>query len=544
MPQMRGTQGRRGIAWWLTFALAGLLSVLPLFLVEMPPLEDYPAHLARMYVLAFGAQDPFLSQMYAPSWHIIPNLAMDLIVPPLLPLLPLHLAGRLFLGLVLLLQFAGIVALHRAIYRRRSWWPLTSCLILYNGTFLLGFLNFLLGMGVALLVAAWWTTAWQRNVRLATAGLALGAVVAFFCHLLPFAFLGLIVGCTMAEDLLVRWWQGQRLLRPAMGHTAMLAAGFGIPTVLYFISPFAGTSSEPWYSSFLGKIYRLIVPVLNYDPVLDFTTAVATLAVVGLFLAYARRPYFGTISAADGESQVVMPPRILVAIIVLMLLWAVLPNHVKNLAWVDTRFPLLAATLLFAGLNPPKLPRRVAASVTVVLAGLFLTRTAVVAKVWYAHGDEVAEMRRTIAPVVAGSSVLVARVDPRTDPVWWGSLPASHRPNGMGSADDYISALVIPEHHAFWPFLFTDAAQQPLKVLAGHIAMSAPFHDPPDYRVLLQPHPEEVPEFSYLRDWQQHFDYVLMINPSGAPDLATLLPGRLEEVSRSHVAVLFRIRHG
>ena len=66
-----GASNRNGVAWWLTFVLAGLLLVLPLFLVEMPPLEDYPAHLARMYALAFGAQDPFLSQMYAPSWHII-----------------------------------------------------------------------------------------------------------------------------------------------------------------------------------------------------------------------------------------------------------------------------------------------------------------------------------------------------------------------------------------------------------------------------------------------------------------------------------------
>ena len=213
----------------------------------------------------------------------------------------------------------------------------------------------------------------------------------------------------------------------------MMAAGFGIPTVLYFISRLAGTSAgDFWYSSFLGKIYRLIVPVLNYDPILDFTTAFTTLAVVGIFSPMD----IGRILAHQGWRGRRKPGRDAtahsVAIIVLMLLWAVLPNHVKNLAWVDTRFPLLAATLLFAGLNPPKLPRRVAASVTVVLAGLFLTRTAVVAKVWYAHGDEVAEMRRTIAPVVAGSSVLVARVDPRTDPVWWGSLPASHRPNGMG----------------------------------------------------------------------------------------------------------------
>jgi hypothetical protein len=297
-----------------------------------------------MYVLAFGAQDPFLSKMYAPSWHIIPNLAMDLVVPPLLPLLPLHVAGRLFLGLVLLLEFAGIVVLHRAIHRRRSWWPLASCLILYNGIFLLGFLNFQLGIGVALVVAAWWTAACQRRPGLATAGLALGAVATFFVHLLPLALLGLIVGCTMAEDLLVRLRRGQPLLRPALRHAAMVAAGFSIPAVLYFSSRLAGASSEHSYTSLVGKLYRLIVPVLNYDPILDVTTAVAILAVVGIFLACQRQSYGREDAGApDAGRRVVVPPRILMATAALMVLWALLPNGMKNLAWIDTRFPLLAA---------------------------------------------------------------------------------------------------------------------------------------------------------------------------------------------------------
>ena len=45
--------------------------------------------------------------------------------------------------------------------------------------------------------------------------------------------------------------------------------------------------------------------------------------------------------------------------------------------------------------------------------------------------------------------------------------------------------------------------------------------------------------YTNWKDWQRHFDYVLMINPSGAPDLATLLP-ILDEVARSPVAVLYR----
>jgi hypothetical protein len=49
-----------------------------------------------------------------PHWAIIPNLAADVIVPPLLHLMPVHVAGRCFLGAVLLLNLAGVIALHEA----------------------------------------------------------------------------------------------------------------------------------------------------------------------------------------------------------------------------------------------------------------------------------------------------------------------------------------------------------------------------------------------------------------------------------------------
>ena len=526
---------RPDVSWWVAATFAGLLAIVPLFLVDVPPLEDYPNHLARAYVLVFGAQDPFLSRMYEPSWHVVPNLGMDLIVPPFLRVLPLHVVGRAFLGLVLLLQFVATLALHRAIHRRRSWWPLASCLILYNGLFLRGYLNFLLGTGAALLVAAWWTQLWQRRPGYATAILTLGAMATFFAHLLSFAFLELFVSCTVAEDFIrLRQQNKPRGLQVARG-AAMVAASSAIPSLLYFMSRLADATGEVSYASLAGKLLRLNVAVLNYHRPLDVATSGVILSMTGLCLLYGlhRRT-----AEARPRTQV-LPARILLAISILLLLWSVLPSHMKNLAWVDTRFPFLATILLFAGLNPPELPRRLTLVATALVAGLFLVRTGVLAKIWFEHRQLLVELRQTIAPVIPGSRVLVARVDPQSDPDWWHSLPANHRTEGMGSADDYISALLIPERSAFWPLLFTDPAQQPLRVLPEYGSLSASLRDPADYRLLLQPNKELDGEFAYLKDWQRHFDYVLMINPSGAPDLATLLP-ILDEVARSPVAVLYR----
>jgi len=55
---------------------AGVVLVLlaPLTMTDVPPLMDYPNHLARLYALAFIGSDPILARFYQPHWAIIPNL--------------------------------------------------------------------------------------------------------------------------------------------------------------------------------------------------------------------------------------------------------------------------------------------------------------------------------------------------------------------------------------------------------------------------------------------------------------------------------------
>jgi hypothetical protein len=52
----------RPLTWWAAFAFAALLLVAPLTVVDLPPLLDYPNHLARMLILAAGDADPVLSR--------------------------------------------------------------------------------------------------------------------------------------------------------------------------------------------------------------------------------------------------------------------------------------------------------------------------------------------------------------------------------------------------------------------------------------------------------------------------------------------------
>ena len=65
------------------FAVLAMIALVPIMTVIVPPLGDFPNHLARMYILHDGGQSRYLAEYYRIEWSILPNLAMDVIVPSL-----------------------------------------------------------------------------------------------------------------------------------------------------------------------------------------------------------------------------------------------------------------------------------------------------------------------------------------------------------------------------------------------------------------------------------------------------------------------------
>ncbi|RYE97073.1 MAG: hypothetical protein EOO77_39745, partial [Oxalobacteraceae bacterium] len=193
-----------GGAWWIALGAMLLGLILPLLLVEVPPLTDYPNHLARALFLAFGATDPIMSKMFAANWQIAPNLALDIVLPPLLRIMPPLIAGKVLLGFAAVLPATGAIAFNRACFERRSYWPLAVGLVVYNVPFLLGFINFQIGVGVALWGAAAWVWMARRHPVLGVASGVVFGVAAFFSHLFAFALYALLIGCWEAAVVVQR----------------------------------------------------------------------------------------------------------------------------------------------------------------------------------------------------------------------------------------------------------------------------------------------------------------------------------------------------
>ena len=439
-----------GGGWLRNIALILVCAALivPLTLVDVPPLLDYPNHLARLVVLAANGADPIYARFYAPHWAITPNLALDLTVPPLLRIAPVHDVGRIVTGVILLLPLLGALAWHRALSGRPSLVPLTAALILYNGTSLRGFLNFIAAEGLALLIAAGWVVWRDRRPRLAIAFAAAGAVILFFCHLTGVLFLAVLLG---AHEISPPW--GVRILARRL---AIFVAIFAGPLILYGMSALGHTGGETIFRSVSSKGQAALMPVINYIWLFDLATAL--LAVSAAALCVWRR-------------WCVIPIPAAIALAVLVLLFLVSPTAFKGTFDLDTRFIIMASVLLPASMVPAAIPLWAVRWFAIGFVVLFTARMTVVATAWSDWRTDLADFRLAIAEVPLGAVVLTIDGPCGTN---------SGRLSDGTRISTHLPALLLIEHHAWWPFLFDNPSQQPIETREPYRTLAAHIESIPD----------------------------------------------------------------
>lgn len=495
---------------------------MPLALTDVPPLLDYPNHLARAVVLASVGSDAILSRMYSPHWAIIPDLGIDLVLPALLRVLPVHLAGRMVVGLSLLLPVLGSVAYSRATFRTHAAWPLASALVAYNATFLLGFLNFVAGIGIALLVGAAWIAWRDRYPKRMIAAAGVGTIALFFCHLVGLLFFFVLIAGYELDRSLRRPCNGPPSPQPRgsfgkrMGAIVLIAAA---PLTLYCLSPLAPLSDAVEWTSAVDKTRQLVLPFANYILPLDILTA----CLVAAFLLACIVTGRCRITPASGVAFA------LAAIGFLAAPWAV-----KGTYFVDTRFVILLGFLLFAAVLPVGLTRLTSISAACVFTSLFAIRMGAVGYAWHEHQRDVAELRAVIASVQPGERVMTVEVSPKEAPDYWRHVPLSRMLSFGFRLDSHLPALLLIEHRAYWPFLFDNLAQQPVRTLPPYKELAEHADGVTNHLSITVP--GEVDLCGY--------DHLLLLDAGGQPDLAHFAADRLALIVESDIAALFRVRRG
>jgi hypothetical protein len=159
---------------------------------------------------------------------------------------------------------------------------------------------------------------------------------------------------------------------------------------------------------------------------------------------------------------------------------------------------------------------------------------ATLAYVWTEQRRDLAELRAVIAAVPPGAKVLFTNVPQEEAPAYWDAGPRSRRLSNGLRADYHLPALLLIERGAFWPVLFANPAQQPIRLQAAYAKLAREAHDMASHARLVEDPDSALPA---LRD----FDFVLMLEAGADPDLANFLPRCLTLESRSDFAALFRV---
>jgi hypothetical protein len=498
-------RGMQPIMSMVVYFVSTTLTLSPLLWASVPPLVDYPNHLARMWILVNAGRIQELGSNYVAHWRLLPNLAMDLIVPTLALVMPVELAGRLFIALTMLALLGGTVTLHRALHGRVGLWPLCSLLFIYNAAMFWGFLNFLFGAGVFLLTFSGWvaTRRWRIAPRIAVFSAV--ATLLFILHLFAFGLYGLTV---MSYELGIR-------VRPR-GWSVKTLVCFGlaglqfIPAIgLWMWLLMTATGTEPTYTAYgsvIDRMYALVAPATFGRPVpLD----IVFIAFFGFFMVY----------AVNGRSLKIAPDMAF-PLLVLAMATFLIPNWLSGSWLADVRLPVTLPFLFIASTRFEP-ARRLTIGFFAIAAGVLLTvRLWAISETWHDYDLRFTEFRAAARVIPLGARLLFVE----------DALPETYRripgvPTLLASRWErsfvHVGALAVIDRAAFIPGLFlTWTPVSPTARNAGLFTTSLPPPDPtPEMLSAASSRNEQVISSSdranerpYWRDWPKHFDFVLWID--------------------------------
>ncbi|MEZ5734631.1 MAG: hypothetical protein R3E09_02305 [Novosphingobium sp.] len=516
--------GDRSSVWPLVLAFA--LAAFAVLWASYPPLMDYPNHLARIWLLAGGAKQSPVSEMYEINWsQVSTNISVDWIASRLAMVLPFPVVDRILRLMMLLGPPLGAVFLGRAVFGRFAAWHLASLAFVWRTTAIAGFLSYSISLAAALFFAAYLQ---RRQGKIGPKTLAIHAL--FSCILLsthPFGllfYLALVVGIVIGPDIFTLTRQRIRDLARSTMIFVLIAL---VPVIVLSLlsSSIPATNRITWvdaslYARPVWMVKMLVSPILSYDLVLDVLFTLPVVVVVFAALATRRiRFHFGLL---------------LVAFLIALFSLAA-PHSIGDASWMHRRLPLMAALAGFAAILPQPRTSRWTTIMLIVLAVATLSKVAWIGRLWNERDRDAADMLAVTSIVKPGDAIIVVKQD-TSDP----SLAPQGRYMVGAPGKDHLAvrshfpALLVPLRQAFIPTLFAVPGQHPIQVTPARQADAVVSSTIPFPEDLL------LGGDAYLERWRCDFQYVLLIG-ADEPTQAPISVDALRLVAARGFAALYEI---
>ena len=378
------------------FAIFLILLLGPLLIATVPPLLDYPIHLARAHIVADYVTNPILQDIYDVSWRPIPNLAGDILMALLTIFAETEVAGRLMLGICLTLTVTGTILLYRVVHHEWSYWPFIAFLFCYHGALTAGFLNYSIGVSLlpfALAVSIWCST---LHLRASLAIDCFMALILLFCHVLVVGILAVyLTSYYLIFPIVAGTLRSKISVAVAVCRSTV---PFILPAAIYMKYSLTEVidREDPnlvgdW--NLLSKIRGVAMPIMGGDILLDafalvFVGLVFLLCIMSWKSIEVRKEF------AIGSSLV-------------FFIFVILPGEILDAAFIADRLPVAAALVGLAAIKINRIERRLLRIFAFGLIVLVAARASSLSADWQESDQYYRRLALSTEMIEPGSSVLI-----------------------------------------------------------------------------------------------------------------------------------------
>ncbi|MCX9148680.1 hypothetical protein [Erythrobacter sp. WG] len=378
-----------------------------------PPLVDLYGHLGRYAMQTDLANRPELQPYYSYEWRLIGNLGADLLVELLHRWLGLEPAIRLIVLATQALAAAGILLMSRALHGRITPFAIAALPLIYGLPFNYGFLNFSLGMALAMLAFTLWLHLRRGTSRLAAPlWLAISGLGVWVCHTYGWAFLGLLCGSTLlAEAIAAR----ERPLA-AVGRIVATCAPLLLPLIPMIVwrSEAGGLNLDS--SGFMYKLLGLVSALRVKWAIID----VPSLFVVVALIYWAVR-----------STAVRIDLRLGIAALLCFAFFLILPKTVFGSAGADVRLVPYALICALLAVPVGALGSTALRRVTVIALGFLAIRTVTTGAAYAQYEARTEAFLPALDAIPRGARVAFFSISPCA-PTW--DLPVLDHSAGFAMA--------------------------------------------------------------------------------------------------------------